>query len=205
MRFEQRLRDGIADGSITVMFRRWRRAQAVAGHRYRTGRSIIEVASVSVVEPAAISEADARLAGYAGSAALVADLRGAADLPVYRIAFRRLDEPDPREVLAADDALTADDVAEIDRRLDRLDRASATGPWTATTLAAIAERPGTRAADLAAGLGRDMLPFKVDVRKLKNLGLTHSLEVGYRLSPRGTAYLRLSGRGGAATGCRARP
>jgi hypothetical protein len=34
----------------------------------------------------------------------------------------------------------------------------------------------------------------VDVRKLKNLGLTHSLEVGYRLSPRGIAYLRLTGR-----------
>jgi hypothetical protein len=27
------------------------------------------------------------------------------------------------------------------------------------------------------------------VRKLKNLGLTISLEVGYRLSPRGAAYL----------------
>lgn len=46
MRFEQRLRDGIADGSVTVMFRRWRRTQAVAGHRYRTGRSMIEVRAV---------------------------------------------------------------------------------------------------------------------------------------------------------------
>ncbi|MEJ7721115.1 MAG: hypothetical protein WKF58_12005 [Ilumatobacteraceae bacterium] len=33
-------------------------------------------------------------------------------------------------------------------------------------------------------------PFKLDVRKLKNLGLTHSLAVGYELSPRGRAYLR---------------
>jgi hypothetical protein len=195
MRFEQRLRDGIADGSVTLMFRRWRRSQAVAGHRYRTGRSRIEVESVSVVDPATISEADARLAGYASAAALTADLRGEQDLPLYRIAFRRLDEPDPREVLAADDTLTADEVAEIDRRLDRLDRASATGPWTAATLAAIADQPGTRAADLAAAFDRDLLPFKVDVRKLKNLGLTRSLEVGYRLSPRGAAYLRRTGRG----------
>jgi len=194
MRFEQRLRDGIADGSVSVMFRRWRRTQAVAGHRYRTGQSMIEVESVSVVEPATISDADARLSGYATAAALIADLRGEKDLPLYRIAFRRLDEPDPREILGADDVLTADDVAEIDRRLDRLDRASATGPWTAATLTAIANRPGTRAADLAAALGREVLPFKVDVRKLKNLGLTHSLQVGYRLSPRGAAYLRLSRR-----------
>jgi hypothetical protein len=194
MRFERRLRDGIADGSVTVMFRRWRRPQAVAGHRYRTGRSMIEVESMDVVDPERITDTDAKRAGYPGSAALVADLRGEPDLPVYRIEFRRLDEPDPRDVLAADDVLTADDVAEVDRRLDRLDRASAAGPWTAATLTAIAGHPGTRAADLAAALGRETPPFKVDVRKLKNLGLTHSLEVGYRLSPRGAAYLRLSGR-----------
>ena len=45
------------------------------------------------------------------------------------------------------------------------------------------------AADLAATFGRETQPFKLDVRKLKNLGLTLSLEVGYRLSPRGEAYL----------------
>jgi hypothetical protein len=32
-------------------------------------------------------------------------------------------------------------------------------------------------------------PFKLDVRKLKRLGLTESLEVGYRLSPRGRAFI----------------
>ena len=46
-----------------------------------------------------------------------------------------------------------------------------------------------RAADLAPLLGRERLPFKRDVRKLKELGLTESLEVGYRLSPRGRAVL----------------
>ena len=46
-----------------------------------------------------------------------------------------------------------------------------------------------RAADLAAALGREKLPFKADVRKLKALGLTESLERGYRLSPRGRAWL----------------
>jgi hypothetical protein len=56
-------------------------------------------------------------------------------------------------------------------------------------LRAIAERPGVRAADLAASLGRETQPFKLDVRKLKKLGLTLSLEVGYRVSPRGEAYL----------------
>ena len=31
--------------------------------------------------------------------------------------------------------------------------------------------------------------FKRDVRKLKELGLTESLEIGYRLSPRGVAFM----------------
>ena len=44
------------------------------------------------------------------------------------------------------------------------------GPWTRPTLDAIAARPGTRAGDLAAAFGRELAPFKLDVRKLKNLG-----------------------------------
>lgn len=46
-----------------------------------------------------------------------------------------------------------------------------------------------RAGDLAESLGRERAPFKLDVRKLKNLGLTISLTVGDRISPRGRAYL----------------
>ena len=57
----------------------------------------------------------------------------------------------------------------------------------------IAARPGTRAGDLAAAFDRELAPFKLDVRKLKNLGLTISLLIGYRLSPHGIAYLRREG------------
>jgi DNA-binding IclR family transcriptional regulator len=52
-------------------------------------------------------------------------------------------------------------------------------------LALIAERPAVRAPDLAPLLGLDTVTFKRDVRKLKELGLTESLTVGYRISPRG--------------------
>ncbi|MCW2796932.1 MAG: uncharacterized protein JWM79_2429, partial [Nocardioides sp.] len=60
---------------------------------------------------------------------------------------------------------------------------------TLATLEIIRRRPRTRAPDLAAELGRERDPFKIDVRKLKNLGLTRSFEVGYEVSPRGSAYL----------------
>jgi hypothetical protein len=197
--FQARFWPLIADGSVTVTFRRWRRCQVVAGHRYRvghriTGSQFIEVERVTVVDPAKISHADARRAGHPDAATLVGQLRGDADLPVYRIQFHRVDEPDPRAELAATADLSPADREDIDRRLDRLDRASSHGPWTRETLAVIAARPATRAPDLAAGFGRETAPFKLDVRKLKNLGLTISLEVGYRLSPRGEAYIQgLSG------------
>jgi hypothetical protein len=192
--FQARFWPLIADGSVTVTFRRWKRRLVVAGHRYRTGhrivgRMMIEVDDVREVDPATISNADARRAGFTDAAELVGQLRGDEDLPVYRIAFHVIDEPDPRSVLAASDALSDADRDEIRRRLDRLDRASKIGPWTGAVLEVIAAQPGTRAADLAEGFGRETLSFKNDVRKLKNLGLTESLEVGYRLSPRGVAYL----------------
>ena len=115
-------------------------------------------------------------------------LRGDPSLPVTRIEFHRdRDDHDPRAALASD---TDVDVDAITRRLDRMDASSPHGPWTRATLELIASRPATRAADLAAALGRERDDWKRDVRKLKELGLTLSLPVGYRLSPRGEAYVR---------------
>jgi hypothetical protein len=186
--FEKRFWPSIADGSVTLTFRRWKRRQVVAGNRYRTPAGIIEVTSVDVIEAAAITDADARRSGYPDAETLRADLRGTPDLPVYRIAFHAVREPDPRDVLANTARLSGADIAEIDRRLARLDRSSPHGPWTHQVLDVIAAHPEVRAPDLAASLGRETQPFKTDVRKLKNLGLTTSLRVGYRLSPRGAAY-----------------
>ncbi len=162
-----------------------------AGRPYRTGGGRIEVTSVEVVEVDSIDESAARAAGHESLGELLGYLNDGdrADRPLYRVEFRRLDEPDPREVLASDDDLQPADVESITTRLDRLDRAATDGPWTRATLALIAEHPERRAPDLADMAGRETQPFKLDVRKLKNLGLTESLRIGYRLSPRGRAYL----------------
>lgn len=191
MLIEKRLHEGIRDGSITVMFRRWKRRQVTAGNVYRTAAGRVVVDEVKEVRPAKVLVRDARAAGYASVAEMIADLRGAPEDPVFLLRLRPAEDEDPRAVLASAAELSTSDVEEITRRLDRLDRASSHGAWTAETLAIIERRPAVRAGDLAEELGREMLPFKVDVRKLKNLGLTLSLEVGYRLSPRGEAYLRL--------------
>jgi len=189
MLFEQRFWPLIGDGSVTVTFRRWRRPQAVSGRRYRTPAGIIEAERVDIVTAEQITDADARKSGFPDAEEVRRGLRGDPASPIYRIEFHLVDEPDPRAELAASDVLTDADRGEIDARLDRLDRASSHGPWTREVLAAIAAHPGTRAPDLAASFGRETQPFKIDVRKLKNLGLTISLRVGYELSPRGAAYL----------------
>jgi hypothetical protein len=189
MQFEPRLRHGLRDGSITVAFRRWQRVQVVAGHEYRTGTGRVLAESIEVISPGDITPALARAAGFPDVATAVADLRGDPDLPLYCIRFRALDGPDPRDELAGTTSLTDADVAAIASRLARLDAASKRGPWTTEVLEQIAGRPAVSSALLAADLDWDRPDYKLRVRHLKALGLTISLDVGYRLSPRGRAYL----------------
>jgi len=192
MLFEKRLREGIHAGTTTVAFRRWKRPQVAVGGRYRTGLDTIRMLAVDVVQPAAVTGDDARHAGFESPQALLAGLRGDPHAPLFRLEFERTRfEPSARELLAADDRLGVEDVQAIDNRLDRLD-AAAGRPWTRATLGLIREQPATRAADLALQAGMERAPFKENVRKLKRLGLTISLEKGYRLSPRGEALLRIS-------------
>jgi DNA-binding IclR family transcriptional regulator len=70
-----------------------------------------------------------------------------------------------------------------------MDARSAVGPWTLEVLRMIGATPGKRAADLAAEMNWETAQFKAHVRRLKALGLTESLEVGYRLSPRARSLL----------------
>jgi hypothetical protein len=176
----------IAMGEMTVAFRRWRRPTVKTGGVLRTWAGVLAIESVDVIDAEQVTDADARRAGRRDRAAVLAGLRD--DGRLYRIGFR-LAGPDPRIALRERVDLSKAEREELGRRLGRLDAASRHGPWTVQVLRLIADRPATRAADLAAVLGRDKAPFKADVRKLKELGLTESLEVGYRLSPRGRAYL----------------
>ncbi len=184
-----RFREPIERGEVTLTFRRWKRCQVVAGHTYRTAAGRIVVDAVEVVDPDAITTADAPTCRLrVRRPTCVAILPATADLPTYRIQLHAAGDDDPRATLAASAAL-AEERADIDRRLGRLDSASRHGPWTHAVLQVIAGNPGVRAPDLAQKFGRETQPFKLDVRKLKNLGLTLGLRVGYRLSPRGEAYL----------------
>ncbi|MGK9231852.1 hypothetical protein KXS07_09495 [Inquilinus limosus] len=187
MLFKRPVLDRIAAGAVTLAFRRWRRPTVRPGGTLTTPVGVLAIEAVDIVAADRITDAEARRAGFAGRDDLLAGL-GPTEGELYRIAFR-LQGADPRAALREQDDLTAEDVVALRERLDRLDHAGRHGAWARAVLRLIAEHPGTRAPELAARLGRETAAFKTDVRKLKALGLTESLEVGYRLSPRGRALL----------------
>jgi hypothetical protein len=179
----------IRDGSVDLAFRRWDRPRLRVGTQMRTTVGLVEVISVDEVAVEDVTDDEARRAGSATREELLRWLAPKSHLPVYRVGVRHAGA-DPRIALREKGDLSESERAALRSRLDRLDRASRHGPWTREVLALIAEHPATRAPDLAASLDRETLIFKRDVRKLKELGLTESLEIGYRLSPRGSALLR---------------
>jgi hypothetical protein len=175
--------DAIRAGSVDLAFRRWDRPRVLLGSHLRTRVGLLVVTSVDQVEVADLTEADARRAGSASLADLRNGLAAKADRPAWRVGLRYAGA-DPRSLLR-ETIPTAAEIKDLLARLDRLDRASSSGPWTATTIDLIDRNPERRAPELAAEAGRPTVEFKRDVRKLKELGLTESLDIGYRLSPRG--------------------
>jgi hypothetical protein len=187
MLFRPATLQAIADGEVTLAFRRWPRPRVRAGGRQRTQIGVIAFDAVEPVDREDLGEDDARAAGFGSRDALLAFVDRKPTGTIYRIRLR-LAGPDPRVALRTSQP-DEGELRELARRLARLDRASGHGPWTGAVLRAIGDRPGVRAADLAADLGRERASFKLDVRKLKELGLTESLPRGYRLSPRGWSTL----------------
>jgi hypothetical protein len=192
--FKKAFHEGLASGRITLTFRRWQTAHVKAGGRYRCHPiGVLEVDDVRQVAVREITDEDAVRSGFATRAELLEYLKEApgasgplnAKTVVWRVELHHGGDGD-RVDLALQDDLSADDIATIRAKLERMDRDT---PWTAATLAIIEKNPRVVASQLAKTLGRVREEFKADVRKLKKLGLTQSFEVGYEIAPRGRAYL----------------
>ena len=194
MLFRQESLEGIRRGAITLAFRRWVRPTVREGGTLLTAVGQLQIGTVTRVATEGITAEDARRAGYASRQALIADLLAREHGEIYRVEIRGL-RRDPRIALRE----TRPDAAELDALEERLRRLDARAPaaWTRRTLEIVAARPGVRAGDLCRKLAQGKEDFKRNVRKLKVLGLTESMEVGYRLSPRGESLLaRLVDRAG---------
>jgi hypothetical protein len=179
MLFKRAILHRLIDGSATVAFRRWRKPTVRAGGRLTTELGVLAIDAVERVDDDALTEEAARQAGFGSLAELQGLLRSDGDL--YRVRLHYAG-PDPRVSLRDSAQLDEADLQGVVERLESMDRHKA---WVRPTLELIEAHPGRVAADLAAELGRETQQFKANVRRLKALGLTESLEVGYRISPRG--------------------
>ena len=178
MQFDTQGSRGILAGRVTVSFRNWKRPHAAVGGVYRLRPSgAVTVTGVRTVRLCDIEADDLRRSGFDSIAEVAGFLKLPESASVTRVQFELTDEPagKPLPELSADEVMA---------RLQATDRRSA-APWTAGVLALIRSHPATRAGDLAPRMRWDTPMFKANVRKLKALGLTQSLETGYRLTDLG--------------------
>jgi hypothetical protein len=183
MLFRRDILQGIAEGRVTLAFRRWRRPPPADGSSLHSPVGVLCLDRATVLDEDDITPEDVRRTGMsvdelraslAGEGTLLRiELRLAGDDP--RIALRdRLPEHTELEAVIA--------------RLARIDAACQT-PWTTSYRHLIDDQPAIVSRVPAPQVDADLALFKRRVRQLKELGLTESLEVGYRLSPRGRVVL----------------
>jgi hypothetical protein len=185
MLFRTKDLEAIFNGQRRLAFRRWKKPTVKPGGTVRTQLGMVGIDSVEPIAPDEVTEDEARAAGYKDRAGVIA-MFDAQQGTCYRIRLHPAG-PGPREALREAEP----DAAELQQlavRLQKLDQAAA-APWTRQALQLIADHPGVVSTNLAEIAGMERADFKLNIRKLKALGLTISLEVGYRLSPRGVALL----------------
>ena len=178
---------GLTEGKVNCTYRRWAVVRPKFGSRFTTSAGVVEVTSITAADEERLTDQDAADAGFDSVAALVKWTSAKGDGDLYRIGIV-LAGPDPRVALRRSAELAPADVSALSARLDRMDRA-AEHPWTHDTLRRIQRLPGVVSTELAMEAGQERRAYKLKVRRLKALGLTESLQRGYRLSPRGQAYL----------------
>lgn len=178
----------IAAGEVSLAFRRWKKPTVKTGGRLRTAIGELAIHDVSIVASEGLTEADARAAGFASLERLRAELAGEGVL--YRISLSYAGA-DARVALREETAFDEKAIAVICGKLRRIDDRLGMPGWSRRTLSMIGDNPGRRAQELAVLAGMEKPAFKIEIRRLKALGLTESLETGYRLSPRGRRLLGL--------------
>jgi very-short-patch-repair endonuclease len=180
--FKRETLEGIGRGEIMLAFRRWKRPPVKSGGRVRTALGVVRIGMVGTCQAAALTDVDARMSGFSSLAALRKMLGPDDGDPIYRIALEGM-EPDERVTKREAADLSYTEWMDIKARFDRWEKAAP--GYFPSILNLIAAHPAVAAGELAVALRVEKLKLKQDVRKLKELGLTESLDVGYRLSPRG--------------------
>lgn len=186
MLLSQKTLDAIVTGEIDRVYRRWKRPGVVVGTLQRTSHGLVEVIGVRQVEE---SEIEPDAAGCDTTEEVLAGIRPPeSGRSLYEVRVRWAGE-DPRLSLRETTDFDEAAMEAMDKVVSGIGRHG--GPTGIELLQLIAANPATLAQDLANEMGVERDVLKRRIRQLKEIGLTESLRVGYRLSPRGKAYLVL--------------
>ncbi|SKB74869.1 hypothetical protein SAMN05660226_02963 [Parapedobacter luteus] len=190
MLFKEIHLSGIKSGRITLAFRRWQMASVKSGSLLHTSIGLVEIRKIGAVSENNITDKDARNAGFASKEQLMKSLTRSGTGTIFKISVG-YHSADPRIKLREQTDLSEQQFSDLKHKLERLDNRSRQGHWTTKTLLTIKDNPNLHAIGLAKLTGFEKEWLKLNIRKLKNLGLTISHPVGYELSPLGNAYIKM--------------
>ncbi len=189
MLFKKKFLSSIANGKVKSAFRKWSRPSVRANGTLMTSVGQLRILSLVQIDYGNITDYDIEMAGYRDRLEFDQELSSRNEGVIYKITFE-LERVDPRIALRENTHLSEKDLDEIIKKLQGFDSRAKVKNWTLPVLEFIAGEPGKKALECARALGLEKMWFKQSVRKLKNLGLTISLEEGYEISPRGQIVLK---------------
>lgn len=188
MLFKQQYLEGIKAGEISLAFRKWQKSSVKQGSLIHTSIGLIIIQKIDQIKADQITDKQARLAGFSDKNQLLESFP-AKDGIIFKISLRYHSE-DPRIALREQTDLSEEQFIKLKNKLEKLDKHSRKGPWTNKILLAIKEHPNLHAVGISALTGFEKEWLKLNIRKLKNAGLTISHTVGYELSPLGKQLIR---------------
>lgn len=189
MLFKNNHLNNIKKGNITLAFRKWQKPSVKIGTLLHTSVGLIEIKNIEVIQENEITTEDAINSGFKNKEALFNSLSTKNKGDIFKIVISFYSE-DPRIKLREQTDVSDKEFANILSKLNRLDKFSKEGVWTTKVLQTIEENPNLHAIGIASLTGFQKEWLKINIRKLKNLGLTISHSIGYEISPRGKVVLQ---------------
>ncbi len=187
MLFKRHILDLISTGEVDLAFRQWKRPTVKVGGTLITRVGQLQILDISSVPLAEITEEEAKRAGFTSKKALLSTL-DPQQVNTNKVQFKLIGA-DPRTALRESVIWSDEELNGVLTKFNKWDNSSNAGPWTRQTLQLIRNYPGTVSTELAERMNVDRAWLKAQIRKLKAMGLTISLDVGYELSPRGRALM----------------
>jgi len=184
--FKQKDLKGIKSGEVSLAFRSWKTARVKKSSLIKSAVGLIRIVDIYKVKRSAISHRESRQAGFDDLEQLLSSLNSD-NQEVFKVSLQFHSE-DPRIALRNKTTLSHDEFKLLLTKLKKMDSGKF-GSWTMEVMQAIKQNPGLSSTELATIVSREKHWLKIHIRKLKNLGLTISESVGYRLSPLGEYYL----------------